>query len=112
VPVIEYNSLEQRNHKLEEEVKDLKQKYKDLERENKNIKTNLSESDKRVDMLTKLKNIQRNSFDSDTFSDFESFLSSLKELRKKDLYLLDLKQDYNNNVKQYNTDKKFNLFFD
>jgi len=75
----------------------LKQKNKELERENKNMKTSLSENKRRIEMYTKLKDIQRNSFDTNTFSNFETFLSNLKQLRRADLNILNLKEDYNNN---------------
>jgi len=61
------------------------------------MKTSLSENKRRVEMYTKLKDIQRNAFDTNTFSNFETFLSNLKQLRRADLNILNLKEDYNNN---------------
>jgi len=61
------------------------------------MKTSLSENKRRIEMYTKLKDIQRNSFDTNTFSNFETFLSNLKQLRRADLNILSLKEDYNNN---------------
>jgi len=46
------------------------------------------------------------------FSDMDNFLGEVKAEREEDLHILCLKEDYNNNEKLYDEDRKFDLFYE